>query len=60
MALFDWNGNGKDDFFDHMMDYQVYKETFGKDDDEDDTEFDSDELDEEEYDEDEDFEEEEF
>ena len=53
MELFDWNRNGKDDLFDHMMDYQVYKETFGKDDDENDTEFDSDEFEEEDNDEDE-------
>lgn len=31
-ALWDWNGNGKDDWFDRHMDYYVYKHTFGKDD----------------------------
>lgn len=29
--MYDWNGNGKKDFWDMMTDYHVYKETFGKD-----------------------------
>lgn len=36
MAMRDWNNNGKDDAFDMFMDYQMYKRTFGKDDDDDD------------------------
>lgn len=30
MAMRDWNNNGKDDAFDMFMDYQLYKHTFGK------------------------------
>lgn len=37
MAMRDWNNNGKDDAFDMFMDYQLYKHTFGKDDDGDNT-----------------------
>lgn len=29
--LRDWNHNGKDDMFDHAMDYYVYKHVFEKD-----------------------------
>ena len=32
MAFFDWNQNGKNDMFDSFMDYQVYKDTFGEED----------------------------
>ena len=32
MAFFDWNQNGKDDMFDSFVDYQVYKDTFGEED----------------------------
>ncbi|MEG1470789.1 MAG: hypothetical protein RSC31_09115, partial [Anaerovoracaceae bacterium] len=35
MALFDWNKNGKDDWFDTMMDYQLYKASVGKEEEED-------------------------
>ena len=34
MAMRDWNNNGKDDAFDMFMDYQLYKHTFGKEDNE--------------------------
>lgn len=48
MALFDWNRNGKDDMFDRFMDYQLYMETFGKEEEEEteneDYLFDDDEL----------------
>lgn len=39
MAIFDWNKNGKDDAFDTFMDYQLYKETFGKEDEDSDLDF---------------------
>ena len=32
MAFFDWNQNGKNDMFDSFVDYQVYKDTFGEED----------------------------
>lgn len=31
MAMRDWNKNGKDDAFDMLTDYYLYKQTFGKD-----------------------------
>ncbi len=37
MAMRDQNNNGKDDAFDMIMDYQLYRHTFGKDDDGDNT-----------------------
>lgn len=45
MALFDWNKNGEDDLFDNMMDYALYKETFGKDEEEEEYDFSSEETD---------------
>lgn len=31
MAFLDWNHNGRRDTFDRFMDYQIYRETFGRD-----------------------------
>ncbi|MBE6719176.1 MAG: hypothetical protein E7571_00790 [Ruminococcaceae bacterium] len=33
MAFNDWNGDGKKDIFDDMIEYQIYKETMGESDD---------------------------
>ena len=32
MAFNDWNGDGKKDIYDDMIEYQIYKETMGEDD----------------------------
>lgn len=45
MAIFDWNKNGKDDAFDTFMDYQLYKETFGKEDEDSDLDFEDGDVD---------------
>lgn len=49
MAIFDWNKNGKDDAFDTFMDYQLYKETFGKEDEDSDLDFEDGDMDFDEY-----------
>ena len=33
MAIFDWNGDGKKDIYDDLLEYQIYKETTGHTDD---------------------------
>lgn len=33
--MFDWNGNGKEDWGDRYIDYQVYKDVMGENDDDD-------------------------
>lgn len=33
MAMHDWNGDGKNDFSDDFMEYQIYKDVMGDDDD---------------------------
>ena len=35
MAMFDWNGNGKKDFADDYIEYQIYKDCTEDDDEED-------------------------
>ena len=41
MAIFDWNGDGKKDIWDTAIEYEIYNQMFGDDD-----ENDSDSLDE--------------
>lgn len=37
MALFDWNGNGKRDIFDTAIEFEIFKNIFGNDDEKDET-----------------------
>jgi len=44
MAIFDWNGDGKKDIWDTAIEYEIYKQMFGEDEEKDSDEDGEDDL----------------